>query len=85
MLTSAQLQTKEGIDAVIVDSVLAIRKGLTGTDVGPNLEPFAGLVGPPQTDGATTPGGTQVKDTINGVPIFNHGGVNGLHGAIFTG
>ena len=27
-----QLQVKEGIDAVIVDSVLAIRKGLTGPD-----------------------------------------------------
>jgi glycerophosphodiester phosphodiesterase len=79
------LQTKEGIDAVIVDSVLAIRKGLTGTDVGPNLEPFAGLVGPPNTDGATTPNGTVVKDPVNGVPIFNHGGVDALHGAIFSG
>lgn len=29
MLTQAQRQAKEGIDAVIVDSVLAIRKGLT--------------------------------------------------------
>lgn len=27
-----QLQVREGIDAVIVDSVLAIRKGLTGKD-----------------------------------------------------
>lgn len=26
----SQMQVKEGIDAVIVDSVLAIRKGLTG-------------------------------------------------------
>ena len=32
MLTYVQLQVKEGIDAVIVDSVLAIRKGLTDTD-----------------------------------------------------
>jgi glycerophosphodiester phosphodiesterase len=79
------LQTKEGIDAVIVDSVLAIRKGLTGTDVGPNLEPFAGLVGPPNTDGPTMLGGTEVKDTDNGVPIFDHGGVSSLHGAIFSG
>ncbi len=29
-----QLQVKEGIDAVIVDSVLAIRKGLTGHESG---------------------------------------------------
>ena len=27
-----QLQVKEGIDAVIVDNVLAIRKGLTATE-----------------------------------------------------
>ena len=31
---SAQLQVKEGIDAVIVDSVLAIRKGLTDSENG---------------------------------------------------
>lgn len=31
MLTRVQRQVKEGIDAVIVDSVLAIRKGLTTT------------------------------------------------------
>lgn len=67
-----------------MDNVLAIRKGLTGTDVGPNLEPFTGLVGPPQTDGTTTPGGTEVTDTVNGVPIFDHGGVDSLHGAIFS-
>ncbi|KAL9099634.1 MAG: hypothetical protein Q9163_004893 [Psora crenata] len=30
-----KLQVKEGIDAVIVDSVLAIRKGLTGDDTAP--------------------------------------------------
>ena len=29
MLTKRQLQANEGIDAVIVDSVLKIRKGLT--------------------------------------------------------
>jgi hypothetical protein len=35
MLTDAQRQVKEGIDAVIVDSVLAIRKGLTtGEEAG---------------------------------------------------
>ena len=33
-LTSAQLQVNEGIDAVIVDSVLAIRKGLTDSENG---------------------------------------------------
>jgi glycerophosphoryl diester phosphodiesterase len=31
---SEQIQVKEGIDAVIVDSVLAIRQGLTGLQSG---------------------------------------------------
>lgn len=31
-LTASQRQVKEGIDAVIVDSVLAIRKGLTSAE-----------------------------------------------------
>lgn len=53
--------------------------------MGPKPEPFAGLVGPPQTDGATTPGGTEITGTVNGVPIYNHGGVESLHGAIFSG
>ena len=33
VLTTRQIQMQEGIDAVIVDSVLAIRKGLTGEDM----------------------------------------------------
>lgn len=32
VLTVSQRQVKEGIDAVIVDNVLAIRKGLTTTE-----------------------------------------------------
>lgn len=43
---------KEGIDAVIVDSVLAIRKGLTSTESGgelgnssPKIEELEGLNG----------------------------------------
>ena len=32
LMFGIQMQVKEGIDAVIVDSVLAIRKGLTGSD-----------------------------------------------------
>jgi glycerophosphodiester phosphodiesterase len=43
-LTAAQRQVKEGIDAVIVDSVLAIRKGLTSADATTE----------PQKDGDTT-------------------------------
>jgi len=68
-----------------VDSVLAIRKGLTGTEVGPNLEPFAGLVGP--HSGLTTPLTVppEVAVQVNAVPIFKHERVDGVHGAIFNG
>jgi len=85
---NVQLQVKEGIDAVIVDSVLAIRKGLTGTDVKPNLGPLAGLVGPSNNDGQTAPNGgsaSEIANSINDVPIFNHAEIGELHGAIFAG
>ncbi|TID21465.1 GDPD-domain-containing protein [Venturia nashicola] len=88
---NVELQTREGIDAVIVDSVLTIRKGLRASeagpipDVSPNLQPVAGLIGPPSMEGATTPGGTEVSGTVNGVPIFKHGSAQSLHGAIFSG
>lgn len=45
MLTPLQRQVKEGIDAVIVDSVLAIRQGLT-TARGPHGEPVNGAPTP---------------------------------------
>lgn len=34
LLTASQKQFREGIDAVIVDNVLAIRKGLTNHESG---------------------------------------------------
>lgn len=42
MLTESQRQVKEGIDAVIVDSVLAIRKGLTTGEEGAANTPTLG-------------------------------------------
>lgn len=41
MLTDAQRQVKEGIDAVIVDSVLAIRKGLTTGEKAGDTPPLS--------------------------------------------
>lgn len=41
MLTDAQRQVKEGIDAVIVDSVLAIRKGLTAGEKAGDTPPLS--------------------------------------------
>ncbi|TKA69425.1 hypothetical protein B0A49_04766 [Cryomyces minteri] len=72
---NVKLQVKEGIDAVIVDSVLAIRKGLTGPDA-------KAAASPPRTNGAnSTP---QVTGTVNGVPIYANGSVGDVNGAIFA-
>jgi glycerophosphodiester phosphodiesterase len=49
VLIISQLQRNEGIDAVIVDSVLKVRKGLQGPsqDAGTNSVNGATLVVPP--------------------------------------
>jgi glycerophosphodiester phosphodiesterase len=80
-----QLQVKEGIDAVIVDSVLAIRKGLTGPDANITTLPTVGLVGLPAVP--TTPNGIEIPSIgspMNGVPIYESGVLDGVHGAIFA-
>lgn len=58
----SQLQVKEGIDAVIVDSVLAIRKGLTH---------------PADPAKESSKEADEKGFTINGVPVtsFIHGAV----------
>ncbi|KAF2417121.1 GDPD-domain-containing protein [Tothia fuscella] len=87
---NVELQVKEGIDAVIVDSVLAIRKGLTGQDSKSITLPVPGLVVPPNMVGSTTSNGSSsesdVADIINGVPIYRGAeALGGVHGAIFSG
>lgn len=59
---NVKLQVKEGIDAVIVDSVLAIRKGLT--EASKQAESAAVLQ-------------PKVAYTVNGVPIYDHHAVQG--------
>lgn len=67
---NVKLQVQEGIDAVIVDSVLAIRKGLTGDDTGDsNVNALD------QTAAA-------VADAVNNVPIYPSNGSTGVNGAI---
>ena len=84
-----QLQVKEGIDAVIVDSVLAIRKGLTGPESTPQsstaTEPAVTPAVPNgTTDGATLPiRSRDVTATANGVPVYADG--NQENGAVFMG
>lgn len=58
---NVELQAKEGIDAVIVDNVLAIRKGLTNAQ---------DLIARANGDGVqdSTNGVRSVADAINGVP-----------------
>lgn len=78
---NVKIQVQEGIDAVIVDSVLAIRKGLTAAE-------SAAAVTPAHTDGAHTNGAHQngdalkdvakVANTIDGLP-FEKGSVRAVY------
>jgi len=83
-----KLQVNEGIDAVIVDSVLAIRKGLTGSDQKPK--------GTASSNGRKEENSTvlaedrsryytrKIVDTINGVPIYDSDVVGYSTAAIFS-
>ena len=85
----------EGIDAVIVDSVLAIRRGLTGSNQQSITEAENGeaviptsVMFPTSDSGTSTPAksgiaGPEIVDTINGVPIYADGGQGGANGAVF--
>ena len=76
------MQFNEGIDAVIVDNVLAVRKGLTSkgkttASGSPATEP----VSPAAADtkdplAAVKPA---IATTINGVPIYENGGLSVPH------
>lgn len=79
----------EGIDAVIVDSVLAIRKGLTDTDQEPCTEPASDATSTVPERAATIHEEVevlkrQVVDTINGVPIYADAGLEQSTAAIFS-
>lgn len=65
---NVSVQAAEGIDAVIVDSVLAIRKGLTGAQVGGVNGGGGGSSSPPRGDGVSPP--------VNG----NGGGIGAVFG-----
>ncbi|KAK4984986.1 Glycerophosphocholine phosphodiesterase [Elasticomyces elasticus] len=78
---NVKLQVREGIDAVIVDSVLAIRKGLTG----PNETVTGNGAGPNSPNEHTTPiSAAVVADTVNDVSIYGNGNVGRATGAILA-
>ncbi|EON61162.1 hypothetical protein W97_00374 [Coniosporium apollinis CBS 100218] len=84
---NVRLQVREGIDAVIVDSVLAIRKGLTGPDAKAEAEALKAAATKEEEGGAEGSNGLmhpKIVDTINGVPIYAHGTLGGVNGAIFS-
>ena len=68
-----QSQVAEGIDAVIVDSVLAIRQGLTHPESGANKTDSDLIKDPVNGDGASHHSREDVVPfTINGVPITEY-------------
>ena len=80
----------EGIDAVIVDSVLAIRKGLTedttnGAANGGTIVAISPMV---SSDGESVTSREsserEVVETVNGVPIYADGGLRSSTGAVFA-
>lgn len=88
---NVKIQVNEGIDAVIVDSVLAIRKGLTGSDeeaaevsrTDGEAEAMPDpLVGSAEGNGPLSPT-REIVSTVNGVPVFADGGVGSPTAAYF--
>ena len=80
-----QLQVKEGIDAVIVDNVLAIRKGLTeagfetesrSTDTSTGAS-ANGMLSPEKLQ-------QQIVDAVDGVPIVSQTTDGGVQLATFS-
>lgn len=91
-----QIQVNEGIDAVIVDSVLAIRKGLTsaeedessqaattanGTSTSKDSDPVVGRV--ENQESSQPSDAREVVETVNGVPVYADGGLGNPSAAIF--
>ena len=82
----SQLQVKEGIDAVIVDNVLAIRKGLTESGVTTESHATDTASTRVSANGSLSLGKEQqrIVDTMNGVPICLQSTGGGDHGATFS-
>lgn len=66
-------QSQEGIDAVIVDSVLAIRKGLTANEAAAAKS----------NDVTASIDVASAATAINGVPVYERGNVGSVNGAVF--
>ncbi|KAF2182168.1 GDPD-domain-containing protein [Zopfia rhizophila CBS 207.26] len=89
---NVKLQVNEGIDAVIVDSVLAIRKGLTDSDQPIPTQTADGgpTMANPLVTSAESAGissmyfaSREVVETVNGVPIYADGVVGNPTAAYF--
>jgi glycerophosphodiester phosphodiesterase len=87
-----KMQFNEGIDAVIVDNVLAVRKGLTtkakaSSPTSPAVTPAAVAVeiSDPATATPQNAAKPPVIATAKGVPIRANGAAETLHGATISG
>lgn len=77
------MQFNEGIDAVIVDNVLAVRKGLTSRGKATaSASPATMPVSPAAADAPDPLAKPAIATTINGVPIYENGGMATPHGAV---
>jgi len=74
-IKNVTLQADEGIDAVIVDSVLAVRKGLTASEAAAAKTLEVAASGGSATEAFPA-------STTNWAPIFSNGDANGAHGAV---
>lgn len=76
------MQFNEGIDAVIVDNVLAVRKGLTSKPkASSSASPATAPVSPAATEPSDPLAATRpaIATTVNGVPIYENGGLQLPH------
>jgi hypothetical protein len=74
------VQFNEGIDAVIVDNVLAVRKGLTAkTKASSSGSPATAPVSPAAVDPGDPLARPAIATTINGVPIYANGALEVPH------
>jgi hypothetical protein len=79
------MQFNEGIDAVIVDNVLAVRKGLTSKAKASSSASPSTAVTPAAAETGDPLAKLAIATTVNGVPIYDNGGLLTPHRTVIPG